>query len=156
MDFGMVLGFKSEPNRYKIALNIATQDDHQKKTLSDRLQMDFWSILASILGPRSAQDLPFWSQDRLQTPNFGAKIGPRPPTWSQDGPKTLSRHLRGPILEDFGPILMDLGFQFNDFFFMLVDFGHQLMTQKYTNHQNCSSEDTKQIVKLFIIISKLH
>ena len=156
MDSGMVLVLKSEPNRYKIAFNIATQDDHQKKSLSDRLQMDFGIILASILEPRSAQDLPFWSQDRLQTPNFGAKIGPRPPTWSQDGPKTPSRHLRGPILEDLGPILMDLGFQFNDFFLMLVDFGHQLMTKKYTNYQNSSSEDTKQIVKLFIIISKLH
>ena len=39
---------------------------------------------------------------------------------------------------------------------MLVDFGHQLMTKKYTNYQNSSSEDTKQIVKFFIIISKLH
>ena len=97
------------------------------------------------LEPRSAPD-----------PNFGAKIGPRPPTWSQDGSKTLSRHHRGPILEDLGPILMDLGFHFNDFFLMLVDFGHQLMTKKYTNYQNISSEDTKQIVKLFIIISKLH
>ena len=147
---------ESEPKCYKVAFNIAAQDEHPKDSLSDRLQIVFWSILASILGPRSAQDLPFWSQDRLQTPNFGAKIGPRPPTWSQDGPKTLSRHLRGPILEDLGPILMDLGFQFNDFFLMLVDFGHQLMTKKYTNYQNSSSEDTKQIVKLFIIISKLH
>ena len=141
---------------YKAAFNIAAQDEHPKDSLSDRLQIVFGSILASILGPRSAQDLPFWSQDRLQTPNFGAKIGPRPPTWSQDGPKTLSRHLRGPILEDLGPILMDLGFQFNDFFLMLVDFGHQLMTKMYTNYQNSPSEDTKQIVKLFIIISKLH
>ena len=96
-EFGTVLGLKSDPNTYKIALNIATQDDHQKKTLSDRLQMDFWSILASNLGPRSAQDLPSWSQDRRKTPNFGAKIGPKPPTWSQDGLKTLSRHLRGLI-----------------------------------------------------------
>ena len=105
--FGMALGPKSDPNLYKIAFNIAAQDEHPKDSLSDRLQIVVWSLLGSILGPRSAQDLPFWIQDRLQTANFGAKIGPRPPTWSQDGPKTLSRHLRRPILEDLGPILMD-------------------------------------------------
>ena len=115
LHFWRILAHKSDSDLKKIAFNIAAQDEHPKDSLSDRLQIDFWSILASNLGPRSAQDLPFWSQDRLQTPNFGAKIGPRPPTWSQDGPKTLSRHLRGPILEDLGPILMDLGFQFNDF-----------------------------------------
>ena len=109
--FGTQIGTKSVQNRTQHRCPRWTP----KQTLSDRLQMDFWSILASILGPRSAQDLPFWSQDRLQTPNFGAKIGPSPPTWSQAGPKTLSRHLRGPILEDLGPILMDLAFQFNDF-----------------------------------------
>ena len=105
MDFGMVLGFKSEPNQYKIALNIATQNDHQEKTLSDSVQMDFWSIVAANLEPRSAQDLPSWSQDRPKTPNFGAKISPKPPTWSQDGLKTLSRHLRGPILRIWASIL---------------------------------------------------
>ena len=91
MDFGIILEFKSEPDRSKIALNIAAQDEHQKQTLSDRLLMDFGCILASNLGPRSAQDLPSWSQDRLKTPNFGAKISPEPPTWSQDGPKTRPR-----------------------------------------------------------------
>ena len=108
LHFGTVLGPKSEPNWYKIALNITAQDEHQTKTLSDRLKIDFWSILASDLGPKSGQDLATWSQDRPKMFKIGANMSPRPLTGNEDGPKTPPRSLMGPILVDFGV-------QFNDF-----------------------------------------
>ena len=41
LPFGRDLGLKSEPNRYKIALNIASQDEQQDDTLWDGLKIDF-------------------------------------------------------------------------------------------------------------------
>ena len=87
---------------------MTAQDEHQKKTLSDRPKIDFWSILASNLEPKSGQDLPTWSQDRPKMLQIGANMSPRPLTGNEDGPKRPPRSLMGPILVDFG-------LQFNDF-----------------------------------------
>ena len=106
--FGTVLEPKSDPNWYKIAFNITAQDEHQKKALSDRLKIDFWSILASNLEPKSGQDLPTWSQDRPKMLQIGTNMSPRPRTCNEDGPKKPSRNLMGPIYVNFG-------LRFNDF-----------------------------------------
>ena len=78
--------------------------------------------MASNLEPKSAQDLPTWSQDRPKMLQIGTNMSPRPLTCNEDGPKRPPRSLMGPILGPkrpprslMGPILMDFGLQFHDF-----------------------------------------
>ena len=80
--------------------------------LLDRSLEQFSWILASIWEPRWSPKPPSWSQDRPKTPQSWRQDRLKTSTWSQDGPKTLPRHLQGPILKDFG---LHLGWFFNHF-----------------------------------------
>ena len=82
LHFGTVLGPKSEPNWYKIALNIASQDEQQNDTLSDRPKIDFLWILV----PKPFQNGGWKCLGFLYIFALGALLGP---SWAQDRPRAL-------------------------------------------------------------------
>ena len=109
LHFGKVLGPKSEPNSYKIAPKIDLQIHQKIDHISDRSWDRFWPILGDFgpqLGPQNA---PGSLLEGILKPSWNEKVKKSRPrlvtTWavgSQDGPKTLPRHLQGSILKDFG------------------------------------------------------
>ena len=100
--FGCILGGFWEPSWHQIASKVDAQRYQKNDHLLDRSWNQFSWILASICEPRWSPKPPSWSQDRAKTPQSWRQDTLKTSTWSQDGPKTLPRHLQGPILKDFG------------------------------------------------------
>ena len=82
-------------------------------------ELIFYGVLVDLRAQDPSQDPlswspkpPSWSQDRAKSLQSWRQDRLKTSTWSQDGPKTLPRHLQGPILKDFG---LHFGWFFNDF-----------------------------------------
>ena len=109
---GSILGGFWEPSWHQIASKVDAQRYQKNDHLSDRSWEQLSWILASIWEPRWSLKPPSWSQDRAKTPQSWRQDTLKTSTWSQDGPKTLPRHLQGSILKDLG---FYFGCFFNDF-----------------------------------------
>ena len=115
IDFGANLdlfwGGFWKPSWHQIAPKVDAQRYQKNDHLLDRSWEQFSWTLAPIWEPRWSPKPPSWSQDRPKTPQSWRQDRLKTSTWSQDGPKTLPRHLRGVTLKDFG---LHFGRFFND------------------------------------------